>query len=538
MISFTSKKRAALSRLTFSPLLLAATLGATAGCGDRDAYWDTTPTSDHAPVGLKSAVAIHDASLNQVLLLRIDGDLGLIKDTLPVGGNVTDIARSHDGDFLYVLSRGAERRLDPDDERPSLRVIQIGDSPKVVATYELSDPFGKIAVDPAGDWIVLYAGEGVIENPNLFFLVPVSEPGKPIVKRSIRSYGGRPLRTTFTDRLTFSKAQHRLLLVETEYDVTIVDLDLPESPEVTLRLPNETAISSTSPAEMVFDDGAPDDKTDARLAVRLENSSDIVIAQLSAPESDSALPFSVNLTIADAGSTPSAIDFVDTDQGLQLAALIPSRSEAVLIEPETSVVLHVPMPAGFSRMARITEDLESPPDIADVALLWGESSKRAVGFWSFGGTAGRPYQAVESLGVGVDIAEVHDVPGTANNHMKILEGAGGKDFFALDLVRKESQPLDAESAGFKLEIASDGSRAWAARPGGTRLSMIDLGDLDPNSIDAELPVSSIFDVERTDGKRALVALHDNDLLSATIFNGDNPDGADSRFYGQLLLGTK
>ncbi len=460
------------------------------------------------------------------------------------------IATSHDGEFVYVLSRGAERRLDPDDELPSLRVIQISDPPEEVAKYELSDPFGKIAVDPEGDWIVLYAAEGVVENPNLFFLVPVSKPGDPIVKRSIRSYGGRPLRTTFTDRLTFGSVQHRLLLVETEYDVTLIDLDLPESPEVTLRLPNETAISSTSPAEVVFHDGVAEDKTDARVAVRLQNSSDIVIAQLGAPESNSALPFSVGLTIADAGAAPSAIDFVGTDEGLQLAALVPSRSEAVLIEPETSVVLHVPLPAGFSRMARVTEDLEGvegvedtedqddASDITDVALLWGESSKRAVGFWSLGGTAGRPYQAVESLSMGVDIAEVHDVPGSEDNPMKILESADGKDFFALYLVEKRSQPLDAETGGFKLEIASDGSRAWAARPGALGLSMIELATLDPSSVYAELPISIVFDVERTDGKRALVALHDNDLMSATIFNGENPDGADSRFHGQLLLGTQ
>lgn len=521
-----------------SKALLTLALGATAACGERDEFWNATPWSDHEPVGLTTSVAIHDASLNQILFLSVDKNLGLIKDLLPVGENVTDIARSHDGAFLYVLSRGAERHFDPDDELPSLRVIEVGDAPKEVAKYELSDPLGKIAVDPAGEWIVLYAAEGVVENPNLFFLVPVSTPGAPIVKRSIRSFGGRPLRTTFTDRLTFEGGAHRLLLIETEFDVTIVDLDLPDSPEITLRLPDKTGVSSTSPAEVVFHDGDPESATDARLAVRLQNSSDIVIAQLDAPEPDSALPFSVVLTIADAGAAPSAIDFVRTDGGLQLAALVPSRSEAVLVEPATSVVLHVPLPAGFSGMTRVTEDLDEPPDVADVALLWGESSRRAVGFWSLGHTTGRPYQSVKSLSMGVDIVNVRDVPGTEHDHMKLLESAGGKEFFVLDLAAGTSSPLVASSGGFKLEIASDGSRAWAGRPGETSLAMIGLSDLDPSSVYTELPISSMFDVERTDGKRALVALHESNLVSATIFDSEHPDSANSRFYGQLLLGTR
>jgi hypothetical protein len=544
MISLNSKNKkqrrttSSSVRGTLAATLVAASLGSAVGCGDRDEFWDATPSSEHIVVGLTRSVAVHDESLNRVLFLSVDDELNLIKSVLPVGENVTDIARSHDGEFLYVLSRGAARRLDPDDEHPSLRVFKAGVEPEQLAIYELSDPLGKIAVDPAGDWIVLYAAEGVVENPNLFFLVPVSTPGAPIVKRSIRSYGGRPLRTTFTDRLVFDDAEHRLLLIETEYDVTIVDLDLPESPEITLRLPDETGISSTSPAQVVFHDGDPATKTDARLAVRLQNSSDIVIAQLDAPDAEASVPFSVVLTIADAGATPSAIDFVQTDDGLQLAALVPARSEAVLVSPATSVVQHVALPAGFSQMTRVTEDLEAPPDLADVALLWGESSRRAVGFWSLGRTSGEPYRSVESLSMGVDIVRVRDVPGSEHDHMKLLESAGGQDFFALDLTAGTSSPLVATSGGFKLEIASDGSRAWAARPGDASLAMIELSELYPRSVYAELPITEIFDIERSDGKRALVALHDSELVSATIFDAKTPDSAGSRFFGQLFLGTQ
>jgi hypothetical protein len=43
----------------------------------------------------------------------------------------------------------------------------------------------------------------------------------------------------------------------------------------------------------------------------------------------------VNLT--DVGGVPSDIAFVRTDGGLRLAALVPTRSAAVLVDPVTSL---------------------------------------------------------------------------------------------------------------------------------------------------------------------------------------------------------
>ncbi|MGE0323860.1 MAG: hypothetical protein AB7S68_16230 [Polyangiaceae bacterium] len=509
------------------------------GCGDREAMWDKNlEPSDYPPqaVGLKGSVAVYDRPLNRVVMLTSGSNLDLGADAITVGKNVATMKPSAAHDRLYVLSRGVQPRINPEDELPSLSVIEGDASPKRLARYELTDPLSGLAVDPEGEWVVVYDAGGVVVNPNELILVKVDEPNVEPITKTIRSFGARPQRLTFTSELKLPNGPaRRLLIVETEQDVTLVDLLNPLRDEVTIVLPKTPAGVSSQPAQVVFDDGNPDDVNDARIAIRLAGESDVMILELG-PTAEEGKDFKPTVNVADVGGVPSSIDFVETDGGLRLAALVPSNRQAALVDPATTVVDTVSLPGGYSQLARVTDSVADKPDFGDVALLWGGSQTDGIAFWSLGRTTGKPYRSVDPYQIGISVTEVQDVPGDELGQRKILVGQGATEFYVLDLDARTSFPMLTNQGGFDLSVAPDGGRAWALRRGTPEFAQVNLDSLHPTSLEVQRDVSAVFDIERRDGGRSLVALHGSGLLGATVLDALDPDSAATRFYPALLLG--
>jgi hypothetical protein len=174
--------------------------------------------------------------------------------------------------------------------------------------------------------------------------------------------------------------------------------------------------------------------------------------------------------------------------------------------------------------------------MTDVALLWAQGSGVASGvaLWTLSGAIGKPYQSVEVLQVTEPIASVLAVPAP---NLKVLEtqsGAGKNDFFVLDLLKRTANKLRTTSSS-KLVPSSDGKRLWAYASGGTDLAQFDLGTLAPTPLTTTLPISAVFDVEKSGGGYALIALHAQGAFGATVFDALAPDPAKSRVYPALLL---
>jgi hypothetical protein len=49
-------------------------------------------------------------------------------------------------------------------------------------------------------------------------------------------------------------------------------------------------------------------------------------------------------------------------------------------------------------------------------------------------------------------------------------------------------------------------------------------------------VTAVYDIERRDGGRAVIALHSLGNLGVTVLDALDPDSAETRFYPALLLG--
>lgn len=532
---------------------LVAWAALTAGCGD---FWGDRPEAwgDRAEfpltsVGLSGSVAVLDPGLDRVMMLRSPTQGAMAASFLPLGENPVTTVTSADASTLFVLSRGVVPQRDADDQPPRLTVYDGGTAPRVLHTFPLSDALQGLAIDPLGQWAVVYDAGGILVNPNELIFIDLSTPEQGALPRTIRSRGSAPERLTFTDPLLVpGRGVTRFLVVETKQDVTLIDLgrvDATESDlgEVTIPVPQASNGAAGRPAEVAFHGGGtPGDAesaTDARLAIRLAADSNVMLVELTEAAAGSERDFAVTINVADVGAVPTSIAFVSTnaaaeDGGVRLAALVPARSEAVLVDPATTLTQSVKLPRGFSAMTRVTRDLGGG---RETALLYSPSVS-GVAFWSID-NAGSSFFSVDDRDLGIRVSAVRDVPGRA---LKVLEGDGATEFYVLDLETRESFPILTELGTFQLQVSPEGHRVWALSVGTTLLGSLDLADLHPFPLVLERPVAAIHEIRRADGGFSALALHaaipatGGAALGATVLDASSPSTRSTTYHGGLLLG--
>jgi hypothetical protein len=540
------------TRWTFIGLgLLAA-----GACGGRPSYWDSHVDAAAPAYGLTQGVAIVDDAQHRVVVLTAGPNQQIAKQTTPVGHHFAGAVTSPNDNKLFLLSSGDWPRQSATDEWPSLTVLTLDGFAATATRFTMSVPLANLALDPLGNYAVAYQGSGstasFAQNPNEIVVFDLRRPpystlaGAPSdpsranpVSLSIQSFGGTPQRLTFTPPMSLpvgapTPSARQLLLIETDIDVSIVDLshafESPPKSEVTVRLTSGVNAQTVAPAGLVVN---PDD---GRIALRTSSNSNVYLLQLvAATDPNAANDFNPTITSADVGGIPSDIQFVRTMQGLRIAALVPSKSTAMLVPPDDSPPTPVALSSAYSNLSLVT-NVVSAPASTDVALLWAQGSGVASGvaLWTLSGAIGKPYQSVEVLQVTEPIASVLDVPAL---NLKVLEtqsGAGSNDFFVLDLLKRTANKLRTTSSS-KLVPSPDGARLWAYASGRTDLAQFDLGTLTPTPLTTTLPISSVFDVKNSGGGYSLIALHAQGAFGATVFDASAPDPARSRLSPALLL---
>jgi len=531
---------------------------AAAGCGDRPSSFDTAyrpgkqtnedptdPSGDLQVRGLTGSVALLDPALNEVMLLTSPAKLELATTRLPVGRDVVRFVSSTARDRLFVLSRGVTPRYQASDEAPQLRVFDGGIRPAELAKYELQDPYDQLEIDPAGTWLIVHGSQGLVSNPNELILVDTSEtdPSLALTSKTLDSYGGKPKGFVFTEPLAVGGGKkHRLLVVEREKDLAIIDLDDLSASEITVGLPQGASGSYLTPSGVVFHDGI-DGEVGAMLAVQLEGDPNVFLLTLGAP-SDARHAYSLEANLVDVGGVPTQLDFVQTrkDGGLRLAALVPAKKAAKLVEPATSNVQEVSLPVGFTRIRRITSEV-SESSGQDIALLYGESTN-TIAFWQLGTTTGTPYRSIDAYDLGINVGQVLDVPSEKFADHKILSGAKSsatRQFYVLDLAQRKSFPLDALT-DLALNLSPRGEQLWAFKAGARGFARLTFDPLQPSSLYTQAPIDFVhdFSTELGDAERSALALHllrinGNYSVAATLFDADDPNTAKTRFFSELEL---
>jgi hypothetical protein len=539
-------------------------------CGGRPSYWNNPIDSGANSYGLTNGVALVDDASHRVVMVTVPAaDLQVAEQSLSIGHQVVNVAVAPDASRLFVLSAGDWPRRTLKDEFPSLTVVDfpVGSWVAQAHQYPMSEPLENIALDPgygpepdqAARYAVAYAGSGAgtaststssfVQNPNEIVLFDLLM--KRTVTRTIRSFGGTPQRLVFTPVLALPAGPRRLLLIETDIDLTILDLtnafNASPPPEITVPLTSGTTTQRVTTAGLAVDGRDPTDPNDARFAVWASNNTNVFTLQLVAAASGAANDFVPTIKLTDVGGIPSDVAFVETEDAtapkglaLQVAALVPSRSTAVLVDPDNSLTTTVMLPAPYANFSLVTGQVASTPGTSqvpgtDVALLWngGGGAQSGVALWTLTHSVQQPYASIATLGATAPIAHTYDVP-SPNQQLKVLQMASSQGFYVLDLASHTAPPLDTMQSA-TLSIAPDGLRLWAFDSGGTDLAAIAFKTLNPIPLTTDVGISGVYDVMRPDGGRALVALHDQGAIGATVFDARNPVTATSRRVASLLL---
>ncbi len=521
-----------------------------AGCGGRSAVWSSTPDASKA-YGLTDAVVLADPAANRMVALAIDPKTGaLVETSLPTGHDVLTTTVGPSGGKLYVLSGGHQSSLGDaqPDEPPRLTVVDGTTNPATKRDIDLSpplsDPLDGLAIDPTEHWAVLYSLQGAsaafVTNPNALVIVDLSTGGaaKPPQEVVLHSFGGHPESLIFPPLLGLPSGPTHLLVAQSDQDFTLLSLDDPTTPEITVRLADATAVTSPHPTQVVFDDGDPAKTDDSRIGVSFEGLTTVMTLQLEPATDPNGYAPIINVT--DVGGVPSAIAFVRTDGGLRLATLQPARNAAVLVDPVTTLTSTVTLPAGYQSLSLVTSSAGTATGAAatgpDVALLWNaKTTLGGVAFWELGQAAGQPFRSIETVGVDAVVNGVRDVPGV-NSSLKVLS-TQSSEFFVLDLSNRTATPL-LSSLGVTLSVSPSGARVWAYQPGGLDLAATDLASGRVHTLRVDSPLTSLFEVApRADGTSSLIVLQGQGGVGATVFELDkmgNPNEATRRIYGAIL----
>jgi hypothetical protein len=510
------------------------------GCDARGGVWDQAFSGATAR-GLDASVALVDPLAERALMLTVTKNLELEPTSLPIGRGFAAAETTPDLSRLVVLCRGDVPRVRPDDQRPSLSVLGGATAPRELAAYTLGDPLSGLAIDPEGRFAIAHPTEddvSFIQNPNELNIVDLSTPAgaNNPVPVTLRSFGGRPRAFTFTPTLGLPGGPGRLLVVQTDRDVAVLDLGDLSKPDITIKLTSTG--QKLEPVQVAVSDGETDRDDDARLAIRVKGDSSVLVVDLlpvseqdakSSPHAFRALP-----NLVDVGGASTDVGFVRTDGGLRLAALVPSREALVLVDPATGIGADVALGAAFERMSLVTNVVGATDDGSDVALLWSTSSPN-VAFVALGTTIGTPYKSVDRLELADPAASVLDVP-APHEDKKLLEAPAGRSFVVLDLLSRTAYPLLASANGAHAFVSPDGLRAWMTAPGEAAIAFVDLENLHPRNIALTRGASGVFDIARVGGGRAAIAVHPIGGFGITVLDAENPALETARSYSGLLLG--
>ena len=167
----------------------------------------------------------------------------------------------------------------------------------------------------------------------------------------------------------------------------------PGGRDITVRL--SSSGQRLTPAQVAVSDGARRSDVDARLAIRIEGDSSVILVDmLPVPDAEEATRphASAHAERRVASGVPNDIAFGRTDGGLRLAAVVPSTEALTLIDPATGIASQVDL-GGAVRAALDRDRMVGPSESgADVALLWSTSSPE-MAFVALGSTVGKPYKA-------------------------------------------------------------------------------------------------------------------------------------------------
>ncbi len=573
-------------------MLLGGAASIIAACGGGSDGPSTPSSGYYFSCALRGQVALVGLEADRAVLLTPRGGQVMDRSTVPVGKGAIIAKSSEDGRRLFVVSRGEEGV-----EAPSLTVVDVTIAQAISSRrYELPALHSGMVIDPEGRWVALhtvltvdYTGINVEtetapvvtgvegEARNEILVVDVdAPPSQAVTSHVIASPEVVPKRISFSPTLHLPGAAGRLLTVETEHDVSILDLAhvTASAPIVVATLDGEMPETATTggrsappraPVDLLYDDGDPTRDDDARLVVRLAGSSKVDVLTFAPPSPSSSEAtgmrgFDIVREEVVAGGIVELVELVGTADGPRLALLVPSASAIELVDLNArSETSRVSLPHPYQSWAKLRREGMSDTLVLTNAV-WTVADNSAAGIWSPNPTQDAPYGHVETVQSLKEVGFVLHVPSPHDDLVLFRAGfyEGDPAFFVYDLRTGAVTRVEAVSPVDPM-VSGDGRHLWffatSYKPDWTFRWVVETVNLEGLGASAEPAVleiegngpGALFDVERSGGGRVMLAvaggtglhwgerIHSGDGV-VTVFDGDTPDTSLPITYRDLLLG--
>jgi hypothetical protein len=489
------------------------------------------------PVALDSRVALVDSGNARVFLVdpaRPESGARLVsvaKD--PV------VATRHQGkDELLVLSRGERGQPGVLPEPPALTIFAADPAvpPRVVP---LGSRFNTLSQSPDGRRLIAHFGPSTTKgdslfNPNEIAILDLAAASPVAVPRTIRSFGSVPDRVLFSPSLALPDGPRTLAVLLSQNFVTLVDLDNPTRPEITvpLTLPNDTR--TLRPVQVLFE------TKDPVVYVRVQGANDIYALRLlpvaAAERAPNGNDFTPALGLLAAGTGPADMALYDTADGPRLLVTSPGSRDAFVIDARTSRSTRIALDDAASRIHIFESTGPGDPKSRARALLLGTGIEaRTISFLDLDQLELQGRRNLDSRQMGAPALESLFFPSRGQAVVLHRAQPGTAGVSVIDLSQRTVAPIFAEVPPSRLAATPD--KIWVGPESGERLGFINLMSLAPGEVRLEDAISGILPLPRAaDGKSRVVVVHGGDPAgSLTVLDADKPERATARRIKGFLL---
>jgi hypothetical protein len=458
-----------------------------------------------------------------------------------VGPDPVAAVRRRGKDQLLVLSRGERGEPGVAPEAPTLTVIDgAGAAPPLV--LPLASRFNALGQSDDGRFVIAHftpdaSRAQTLFNPNEIAIVDLQAPSPAPVPRTIRSFGSVPAGVVFSPPMTLPDGPRTLAVVLSDNFVTILDLDNPNRPEITVPLTLPTDSRVLKPVQILFE------TRDPAIYVRAAGANDVYALRLLPLAAADRVPggndFTPALSQLAAGTGPSDMALFESAAGTRLLVVAPGSRDAFVIDARTSRSTRIPLDDAASRIHLFEAMGPGDAQARPRALLVGTGlESRTLGFLDLDQLELQGSRNLDSRPMGSPALEAHLFP--ARGLAVVIHRAQPSmpGVSVIDLSRRTVAPIFAEAPPARIAFGPAApDKIWVGSESGNRLGFISLASLAPGEVRLDAPVAAVLPLARAaDGKSRVVVVHAGSAAGhLTVLDADAPDRATARVIKGFLL---
>lgn len=507
-------------------LLAFFAVGLSVGCADEP------PPRWNEPVGLTEL----DLAASQVFVsramqrvvhvdpVREGGEVRLELSVQATGGNLGASAVAADGETYYVV----------DEDASILRIVdsRSGD----VSEVELDSAFDRIAVDPFGEFLLLYfsgdsTGEIVARNLNEVGIVDL----RGDASATFLTLASRPRAIEFASPLELDGEAQRFAVVSSVNEITVLDLEELDEPDDALRevpLTISEAGTVRSPTSIAFDATVREDQPDSVRIYVLASSSDditeITVQPAVLDESPRKLDLAVNQLAA--GSTPGRMLLLEIGGATRILAIDANTPRFTLVDADSGegATFDLPMSAPATDLVvfETTIEVDGEPQPETRVLAYSPNSQlvsvirpETIAIEGDEPTLGR---SVEAIRLERAPSRVELASGQPDRAL-VFHAGFAAGFTILDLRKNNDIPIQG---GTLSDVHFDGDFAYTVYQ---TLENLTIFGLDGHPTNFTLPRAAsdvFFDAE----DELLVVRHNDPTGMFTVLDANDPTPENARVY--------